>query len=72
MVSLCVLQRTAFYRSVLRIKTFSILSVVRTVLWTSPQLDILCISAVKRHCVKNDISPFTESRATRFYAYWSS
>jgi len=40
------------------IKTFNILSGVRTVLWILPQIDILCSSAVKRCYAKNDNSPF--------------
>ena len=34
------------------------LSGVRTVFWILPQLHILCTSAVKRYCAKNDNSPF--------------
>jgi len=51
------------------IKTFSTLSEVRMVFLIVPQLDILCISAVKWYYAQNDNSPYT---CHLFPVHWSS
>ena len=56
MAILPVFRRTGFHRS--GVFHISKCSGVRIVFWILLQLDILCTSAVKRCCAKNDNSPF--------------